>query len=139
MKRELTLIVLACQKAILEGKIPDEELGQERLTIAKALLAQNYDHDRIVSFMWFLKNFIFIDNQDINHKFDQQIETLTGGKLDMGIIETIKMQERREGKAEGRHEEALEIARELKKEGLSIEFIAKTTKLSVEEVQALKT
>lgn len=127
------LIVLACQKAILEGKIPDEELGKERLTIAKALLAQNYDHDRIISFMWFLKNFIFIDNQDINHKFDQQIETLTGGKLDMGIIETIKMQERREG----RHEEALEIARELKKEGLSIEFIAKTTKLSIKEIKAL--
>jgi predicted transposase YdaD len=51
----------------------------------------------------------------------------------MGIIETIKMQERREG----RHEEALEIARELKKEGLSIEFIAKTTKLSIKEIKAL--
>lgn len=41
------------------------------------------------------------------------------------------------GRQDGRHEEALEIARELKKEGLSIEFIAKTTKLSVKEIEAL--
>ncbi|MNY40878.1 hypothetical protein D3C86_1756550 [compost metagenome] len=41
------------------------------------------------------------------------------------------------GKQKGRHEEALEIARELKKEGLSIEFIAKTTKLPKQEIKAL--
>lgn len=42
-----------------------------------------------------------------------------------------------QGEAKGRHEEALEIARELKKEGLTAEFIAKTTKLSVSEIKAL--
>lgn len=84
--------------------------------------------------MVFLKNFIFIDNKDINRIFDKQIEALTGGTVNMGIIETIKMQERREG----RYEEALEIARELKKEGLSDAFIAKTTKLSIKEIKALK-
>lgn len=83
--------------------------------------------------MLFLKNFIFIKNKDINNNFNQQINTLTGGTIDMSILEIVKMQERREG----RHEEALEIARELKKEGLTIEFIAKTTKLSVEEIEAL--
>ncbi|SMD08551.1 hypothetical protein SAMN04488101_11239, partial [Pedobacter nyackensis] len=41
------------------------------------------------------------------------------------------------GKLEGRHEEALEIARELKKEGLAIDFIAKTTKLSIKEIEVL--
>lgn len=131
------LIALACQKALLEGKIPDEELGEERLTIARVLLSHNYEPERIVNFILFLKNFIFIDNDDINYTFDQQINTLTGGKIDMGILETIKMQERREGKIEGRHEEALVIARELKKEGLSIEFIAKTTKLSIKEIEAI--
>jgi predicted transposase/invertase (TIGR01784 family) len=34
-------------------------------------------------------------------------------------------------------EQAREIARELKKEGLAIEFIAKTTKLSIEEIEKL--
>ncbi|MDR6786385.1 putative transposase YdaD [Pedobacter africanus] len=35
----------------------------------------------------------------------------------------------------GRHEEAIEIARKLKKEGLSVEFIAKTTGLTIEEIE----
>jgi len=34
-------------------------------------------------------------------------------------------------------EEKKAIARDLKKEGLSIEFIAKTTKLSIEEIEKL--
>ncbi len=38
MENPFSLIVLACQKALLEGKVPEKELGRERLTIAKALL-----------------------------------------------------------------------------------------------------
>nr|WP_233174024.1 NAD-dependent epimerase/dehydratase family protein [Pedobacter sp. ASV19] len=41
------------------------------------------------------------------------------------------------GEIKGKMETALEIAKELKKEGLSNEFIAKTTKLSVQEIEAL--
>jgi len=38
---------------------------------------------------------------------------------------------------EAEHKKALNIARELKKEGLAIEFIAKTTGLSIEEIEGL--
>ena len=41
------------------------------------------------------------------------------------------------GMAQGKLEEAIAIAQELKKEGLAIEFIAKTTKLSIEEIEKL--
>ncbi|WP_257666771.1 hypothetical protein [Parapedobacter tibetensis] len=59
------LIVLACQKALLEGKVPESELGEGRSTIARALIASGqYDKDRIVSFLVFLKNFIYVDNDD---------------------------------------------------------------------------
>jgi len=37
----------------------------------------------------------------------------------------------------GEYKKAIAIARELKKEGLAIEFIAKTTKLSIEEIEKL--
>jgi predicted transposase/invertase (TIGR01784 family) len=43
----------------------------------------------------------------------------------------------REGFEKGEHQRSLDIARELKKEGLAIEFIAKTTKLSIEEIEKL--
>jgi predicted transposase/invertase (TIGR01784 family) len=42
-----------------------------------------------------------------------------------------------QGMAQGKLEEAIAIARELKKEGLAIEFISKTTKLSIEEIEKL--
>ncbi|ACU06161.1 MULTISPECIES: hypothetical protein [Pedobacter] len=136
-----SLIALACQKALLEGKIPDEELADERLVIVKALLRHGYDRQRIISFILFLKNFIFIESEEINRKFDQQIEELTKDKNPMGVIDVFKKWERQEakieGKLEGRREEALEIARELKKEGLTIEFIAKTTKLPIAEIEKL--
>jgi pentatricopeptide repeat protein len=132
-KNPFALVVLACQKALLEGKIPDDELGRARLTIAKALLSQGYSHDRIISFMGFLKNFIFIDNERINRVFDQQIEELTGGNVNMSVIEVLKMQERQEG----RHEEALEIAREMKRDGIPVDKIVKFTRLSLEEVDSL--
>ena len=35
------------------------------------------------------------------------------------------------------HKKALDIARELKKEGLANDFIAKITKLSIEEIEKL--
>jgi len=43
----------------------------------------------------------------------------------------------KEGFEKGEYQRSLEIARELKKEGLAIEFIAKTTKLSIEEIEKL--
>ncbi|MFB5946606.1 hypothetical protein [Albibacterium profundi] len=73
------LIVLACQKALLEGKIPDRELGEDRLTIAKALLRHDYDKDRIISFLAFLKNFLYINDEKINSIFDEQIIQSAGG------------------------------------------------------------
>lgn len=61
MDNAFALIVLACQKALLEGKVADTELAIDRIRIAKALLRHNYDHDRIISFLVFLKNFLYIN------------------------------------------------------------------------------
>ena len=63
----------------------------------------------------------------------------------MGIIETLKMQARREGLEQGRLERleqgrcevALEIAREMKKDKFTYEKIAKITKLSLKEIEGL--
>lgn len=44
---------------------------------------------------------------------------------------------RREGKKEGEHDKAIQIATDMKKEGLDIAIIVKMTKLSLEEVEKL--
>jgi predicted transposase YdaD len=65
-------------------------------------------------------------------------------KIAMGTITKFKVEKDpffqdgvKKGKAEGRHEEALEIAREMKKDKFPIEQIAKLTKLSRKEIEAL--
>ena len=51
----------------------------------------------------------------------------------MGIEEFLLDRARKEGK----HEEAIAIAREMKADGIPIEQIAKFTKLSIEEIKRL--
>ncbi len=46
------------------------------LTIAKALLRHQYPHQKILSFFGFLKNFLYIDNQEINLKFNTVVEKI---------------------------------------------------------------
>ncbi len=121
MNNPFALVILACQKALLEGKVPDEELGEGRLTIAKALLRHRYPHDKVLSFMNFLKNILYIDNQEINRKFDIAIKDLTENKIVMGgIMEAIKQiakEEAREEVWEEVRKEAFEEARkEVRKE-----------------------
>lgn len=102
MNNPFALIVLAAQKALLMGKIPEEELAQHRLTVAKALIqSKKYNHEQIIKFLFFLKNFVYIENQEINRNFDKEVNILTGKKETMGIIETIKQITFEEGVEKG--------------------------------------
>ncbi|WP_159468080.1 hypothetical protein [Dyadobacter sp. 3J3] len=102
MNNPFTLIVLAAQKSLLQGKIPEEELGEQRLTIARALIqSKRYENEQIRRFLYFLKTFVHIENSEINSKFDMEINLLTGKETSMGIIETIKMLAKEEGMEEG--------------------------------------
>ena len=103
MNNPFALIVLAAQKALLMDKIPEEELGEQRLTIARALIkSQRYDSEQIRRFLYFLKTFIHIENSEINSKFDKEINSLTQNRHAMGIIETIKMLAEEEGVERGK-------------------------------------
>ena len=89
-------------------------------------------------FLYFLKNFIYIENHDINCNFDREIELLTGKENAMGIIETIKKITREEGREEGiekgRKEGFVSTAENLLKRGLSIREVSEITTLSIKEV-----
>ena len=92
MNNPFALVVLAAQKALLEGKIPEEELSQQRLTIIKILIEKmNLDHKRISRFISFLKNYIFINNKRINRNFDKEVEVITKNHKTMGVFEAIEL------------------------------------------------
>ena len=122
MENPFSILILAAQKASLRGKIPEQELSGQRLILAKELINKGvYDHDKIIKFLTFLKNYIFIENKEINSQFNKQIETITGKKDPMGIIETVKMlaeeEAREQGLQEGKREGKEEGKREGKEEG----------------------
>lgn len=105
MDNPFALIVLAAQKALLQGKVAEEELAAHRLTIARALIqSKKFSHKKIEKLLFFLKTFLYVGNEEINRNFDEQIHQLTGKKITMDIIEAIKKIEREEGREKGREE-----------------------------------
>ncbi len=136
MNNLFALVVAACQKSLLEGKIPEEELGESRLTIARALLLHGgYDNDRIISFLVFLKNYLFVADHKINRNFDNIIHTITENAIDMSVIDIVKRHEREEGKLE---EKELLVRNLINKLGLSDQQIADVAEVSVEFVQKIR-
>ncbi|WP_254411460.1 hypothetical protein [Dyadobacter diqingensis] len=98
MDNPFALIILAAQKALLINKIPEIELAEQRLTIARALIkTRKYNNERIRRFLLFLKTFIYIENKEINSKFELEVDILTRNRHAMGIIETINMLAMEEG------------------------------------------
>ena len=108
------LIVLAAQKALLINKIPEEELGQHRLLIARALIKSGkYGIEKIRRFMFFLKTFVYIADAKINFNFDKEIDSLTNNQTAMGIIEAINMLTKEEGIKEGIAKKSYEVVDKL--------------------------
>jgi hypothetical protein len=144
MDNPFALIVLAAQKALLQGKVPEEELASHRLTVARALIqSKKFSHNKIKRLLLFLKNFIYIGNEEINRKFDNQIEQLTGGTVTMGIIETIKKIEREEvfekGMERGIEKGKQEVIENLIiKLGLSDKQVADVTEMPVSFVKKIR-
>jgi hypothetical protein len=96
-----------------------------------------------IIFILLSKNFIFIKVQDINRKFDEQLETIMEGTNDrepVGVIEVLRMQAIRDAKMEERTkalEEKKEIARNFKQNGICLDIIAKSTKLPLKLIKSL--
>jgi predicted transposase/invertase (TIGR01784 family) len=62
---------------------------------------------------------------------------LRGTTVPMGVKEILMERRKKEGIEIGEYQKALEIAFELKKEGLALDFIARITKLTIEEIEEL--
>lgn len=97
------LVVLAAKKAHLENEVPEEVLNEQRFIIARTMIASGkYSKKQIEEFILFLKNIIFVNNEEININFDREIAKLTGGKVNMpGIIEAVALIYREEAIEKG--------------------------------------
>jgi predicted transposase YdaD len=129
----LTAKTALAGKDIIDEKERDALLLKLKLELARQLLAKQIAKEKIRVLMNFLRYYVRFENSDINAKFEQEVEILTERSTTMGIEELLLDRANKEGKKE----EAIAIALEMKKDGVAIEQIAKFTKLSVQEIEKL--
>jgi hypothetical protein len=133
MKESCGQVTALAGKDIIDEKERDALLLKLKLELARQLLAKQIAKEKIRVLMNFLRYYVRFENSDINAKFEQEVEILTERSTTMGIEELLLDRANKEGKKE----EAIAIALEMKKDGVAIEQIAKFTKLSVQEIEKL--
>lgn len=131
------MAVLSAKLVLTGKKLQDQQLFDLAYAWAKRLLGKQMPKDKIRQVMNFLRYYLHFENQEMFTKFEQEISSLTEKSITMGIEEFLLDRAEKKGIEKGKHEEAVAIARELKKEGLAIGFIAKITKLPVNEIEKL--
>lgn len=128
MDNPFALVVLTAQKALLAGKIPEKELGEQRLTIAKALISSGkFSREKIVRFLIFLKEMVYIHNPEINDNFNAEIDVLTDKRQTMGILELVA--------EERAKERAKDVAEQ--KDKTFVESLLANTEFSTEKIASL--
>lgn len=132
------LVVLTAKTALAGKEIKnslerDELLLALKVNLARLLFSKQIAKEKIRGLMNFLKYYVRFENQEINVKFEREVRYLTERSSTMGIEDFLLDRAKKEGEKKSKYA----IAREMKKEGLPIEQIAKFTKLSAEEIAKL--
>lgn len=119
-------VALAAKMALLEGRIPEQELLGRKVLIAKRLLRKGFGVEKSRAIMTFLENYVLFEDPEMNRTFIEKVIPQDQNNF-MSIDEYIKMVEREK------------IAENLLKgSDLSVEKIASLTNVTVEVVNEIK-
>lgn len=132
------LVVLTAKAAFVGKNLNDKDesdraLLQTKVQLARELLNRSISKEKIRGLMNFLRYYVRFDNSEVNTIFEQEVEKLTERSDTMGIEQLLLDREKKKGKRES----LIAVAREMKKDGIPVEQIAKFTKLSVKEIEKL--
>lgn len=130
------VVVLAARKALLAGKIPEEELLNQKTLIARLLLRKKrFSRKKIRGIMTFLNNYILFKEPETNRIFIKELDKITGKKNTMGIIEALAEIREQEGREKGLVE-GLAIGDE-KRSLLVVENLLRDTDFPIEKIADL--
>jgi len=119
-------VALAAKTALLEGKIPEQELLERKVLIARRLLRKGFQLKKTRAIMKFLKNYVLFDDPEMNRNFIERVNSQDKNNT-MGIDEYCRM--------EGREEVQEEVIKNLLRESdFSVEKIASLVNTTVEFV-----
>jgi len=90
MENPFSIVVLACRASLLEGKIPDMELNDIRLNIARKMIRQGFGRERTERFLYFLRNLVHTSDPKADKKYKEEVGILTKGTIDMNTLELAR-------------------------------------------------
>jgi hypothetical protein len=128
-------VVLVARKALLAGKIPENELKDQKLLVARMLLAKKYRRSKASAILSFLKNYILFEKPQTNLTFDKELNQISDKIKSMGIIEYVAEMRAQENFQKERQKI---VKRLLTKTELSMRTIASIADVSVYYVQKVK-
>jgi hypothetical protein len=144
------LVALVAKTSLLEGKIPESDLLERKILIAKKLFRKGFPRRKILAILNFLENYVLFEDPEMNRNFKERIQSQDKSNV-MGIEEYIKMVAKEEGLAEGlavgiekgiakgRKEEKAEVVKRLLADkAFAIKKIAAIAGVSVDFVKTLK-
>ena len=134
-------VILAAKASLLEGKIPESDLLERKLLIAKKLLRKGFSLRKIRAIFVFLENYVAFEDPEMNLNFKNRIESKDKNNI-MGIDEYLKMVGKEEGLAEGiekgKEESNRLFVENLLKEGFPIKKIASLANVTITFVKTVK-
>lgn len=94
-------VVLVAKTALLEERIPEEDLLELKLLIANRLQEKGFGKVKTRAILNFLRNYVLFENPEMNRKFDQRFE-LNDKYSVMNTLEYVRMEGKEEGVTEAR-------------------------------------
>ena len=131
------MAVLSAKLSLSRPGLKDQQLFELAYNLAKRLLTKQMPKEKTRKVMTFLRFYLRFENPEISAKFVQELSILTERSVTMGIEELLLDQAQKEGMEKGKREEAKDIARAMKNDGIPVAQVAKFTRLSIDEIENL--
>jgi hypothetical protein len=123
-------VVVAAKMRLLEGKVPEDELLNNKLLAARKLTEKGFGMEKIRAIFNFLRNYVLFEKPETNRKFDNLFKETDKTSI-MNTVEFLKM--------EGKEEAATAFVENLLKgSDFVVEKIASLANVSVEFVNKVK-
>ena len=123
-------VVIAAKMRLQEGKVPEDELLNNKLLAARKLTEKGFGMEKIRAIFNFLRNYVLFEKPETNRKFDNLFKETDKTSV-MNTVEYLKM--------EGKEEAATAFVENLLKgSDFVVEKIASLANVSVEFVNKIK-
>jgi predicted transposase YdaD len=136
------MVVMAAKTALLEKKLPEQELLEKKVALARRLMQKGYSELKVRAVFRFLENYVHFKDPEMNHIFSERIQSKKNNEI-MGIVEYDRMVGKeiglREGRRKGRQEERRAFVKNLLTgTKFSVAKIASLANVKVEFMKEIK-